>query len=683
MKMPQVPRSKAAWKAVLTTNSADGTKSSTWINKDLAPTPPDARTWSWISLSSYWWGNAFNASQWSNGASLIAVGLNWHQALVSCIIANLISSSVALALGRPGARYHVGYPVLARSVFGMYGQFFFVWIRAVVATIWFGVQSYFGSQLLSVLLRCVFGDSWWHMTNHLPANAGITSRDLLAFFLFWIIEMPFLAVHPRKIKFLFAAESIICPLTCIGVFAWCVQYGGGIRMNSLSSTTEAKGGALGWAMLNGINSCLGVTSALLVNQPDLTRYTRRPKDAGWRQASSIFFSKTLIFFFGIGATAAVQGKFGHAYWNQWDLLNAILDRFWGPAARAGCFFASFGFALSVLGVNIGCNAIPFGADVTGLVPKLFTIVRGQICCGVLSLAIVPWKLLTSGSAFLIFLGSYNCFISPICAIIIVDYFFIKRGNIHTPSLFNPSKSSLYFYTCGWNLRALGCWVCSAVFGIPGLIGAYHPTWVAMAATHIYQTGWVICFTAAAVLYHAVNLVFRAEVLPYGQATSELAFEHLAATEGYLEDVLIQQVFSMMPEVQSLIAALGLSDPEAHNGDLEVYLRNSLIQAYQGAWSALTDYFSDPDILARVHIWQPSSLLKVRVSVWRLYAWLGINALLAVSGVLLLALQSRCRVKTVNGPVVASLMMDSSAVIDSDKTGLCNATDIGSGYGNAK
>ncbi|CVL06975.1 related to uracil permease [Fusarium mangiferae] len=442
-----------------------------------------------------------------------------------------------------------------------YGQFFFVWIRAVVATIWFGVQSYFGSQLLSVLLRCVFGESWWHMTNHLPASAGITSRDLLAFFLFWILEMPFLVVHPRKIKFLFAAESIICPLACIGVFSWCVSYGGGIRMNSLASTTEAKGGALGWAMLNGINSCLGVTSALLVNQPDLTRYTRRPKDAGWRQASSIFLSKTLIFFFGIGATAAVQGKFGHAYWNQWDLLNAILDRFWGPAARAGCFFASFGFALSVLGVNIGCNAIPFGADVTGLVPKLLTIVRGQICCGVLSLAIVPWKLLSktlfyilllslfickyqtltqltlsaaSGSAFLIFLGSYNCFISPICAIIIVDYFFIKRGNIHTPSLFNPSNSSLYFYTGGWNLRALGCWVCSAVFGIPGLIGAYHPTWVAMAATHIYQTGWVICFTAAAVLYYAVNLVFRAEVLPYGQATSEFAFEHLAATEGYLE-----------------------------------------------------------------------------------------------------------------------------------------------------
>ena len=120
--------------------------------------------------------------------------------------------------------------------------------------------------------------------NHLPESAGISSRDLLAFFLFWMIEMPFLTVHPSKIKILFAvswpssevpiesslqhflqAESIICPLACIGVFAWCVHYGGGIRVETLASTTPATAGGLGWAMMNGINSCLGVTSALLVN----------------------------------------------------------------------------------------------------------------------------------------------------------------------------------------------------------------------------------------------------------------------------------------------------------------------------------------------------------------------------------------------------------------------------------
>jgi hypothetical protein len=61
------------------------------------------------------------------------------------------------------------------------------------------------------------------------------------------------------------AESIICPVACIGVFAWCIHYGGGLQVNALTTTAPLSGGALGWAMLNGINSCLGVTSALLVN----------------------------------------------------------------------------------------------------------------------------------------------------------------------------------------------------------------------------------------------------------------------------------------------------------------------------------------------------------------------------------------------------------------------------------
>ncbi|KAI5247791.1 hypothetical protein E4T43_01700 [Aureobasidium subglaciale] len=529
----RLPRTRAEWKNAITTDTASET-SSQWINADLAPTSKEDRTYTWVTLSSYWWGNAFNSSQWSNGASLIAIGLTWWQALIACIMANLISSSVALSLGRPGAKYHIGYPVLARSVFGMYGHYFFVWIRAVVAIIWFGVQTYFGSQHLNVIFRCIFGNSWWNMANHLPESAGITSRDLLAFFLFWLIELPFQAVHPTNIKYLFAAESIICPIACLGVFAWCVNYGGGLGVGSIG-TIRIHGSALGWGMLNGINSCLGVTSALLVNQPDLTRYTKRPKDAGWRQASSIFASKTLIFFFGIGATAAVQGKFGQAYWNQWDLLNAILDRFWGPAARAGCFFAAFGFGLSVLGVNIGCNAIPFGADVTGLFPRIFNIIRGQLFCGIVSLAIVPWKLLTSGAGFVTFLGSYNIFISPICGIIIIDYFVIKQGNIHTLSLFNPTSGSLYYGNKGWNLKALFAWLSAAVLGIPGLVGAYHPTWVSEGAKHLYQTGWVVCFAVAMFLYWVANLVFPAKVLPGDQGGARKPkFEELALTDGYLD-----------------------------------------------------------------------------------------------------------------------------------------------------
>ncbi|KAF5986297.1 multidrug resistance-associated abc transporter [Fusarium coicis] len=201
----------------------------------------------------------------------------------------------------------------------------------------------------------------------------------------------------------------------------------------------------------------------------------------------------------------------------------------------------------------------------------------------------------------------------------------------------------------------------------------------------WNNNYTDCLAVAKLTVTAgVTLCDQGDVRPSSEPICFLSSGVLVAkTTNIAADVLIQQVFSLMPEVQGLMAALGLSDPEAQNGDLEVYLRNSLIQAYQGSWSALTDYFSDPDNPARTDIWQPSFLLQARVSTWRMYAWFGINALLVASGVFLFAVQSTCRVKTVNDPVVASLMMDSSAVIDTDETGLCNATDIGLGHGNAK
>jgi hypothetical protein len=48
------------------------------------------------------------------------------------------------------------------------------------------------------------------------------------------------------------------------MFAWCASYGGGLGVQDLGEV-QMHGSALGWGMLNGINSCLGVTSALLVN----------------------------------------------------------------------------------------------------------------------------------------------------------------------------------------------------------------------------------------------------------------------------------------------------------------------------------------------------------------------------------------------------------------------------------
>jgi len=63
MKSFNLSNAKVAFKEAISTDN-DYVKASQWINKDLTPTPVEARTWTWVSLSGYLWGNAFNTSQW-------------------------------------------------------------------------------------------------------------------------------------------------------------------------------------------------------------------------------------------------------------------------------------------------------------------------------------------------------------------------------------------------------------------------------------------------------------------------------------------------------------------------------------------------------------------------------------------------------------------------------------------
>ncbi|CAI0649072.1 unnamed protein product [Colletotrichum noveboracense] len=147
------------------------------------------------------------------------------------------------------------------------------------------------------------------------------------------------------------------------------------------------------------------------------------------------------------------------------------------------------------------------------------------------------------------------------------------------------------------------------------------------------------------------------------------------------DPLVNEVFYAMPEVQALAAALASYGPGTPTRHLETTLRNSLTQAYQGTWSSFVELLSQDEQVS-TPAWKPVTLLDAQVSSRRMHTWLGMSSLLVLSGVLLMIIQSCCRGKTVNDPVVASLMLDSSEVVLADNSGLCNTVDIGHGHGNA-
>lgn len=329
------------------------------------------------------------------------------------------------------------------------------------------------------------------------------------------------------------------PIAAFAIFGWCVANGGGIGALDVASEAGASvtgTNTLGWSVMSGINVIMGGLSPMLVNQPDIARYCRKPRDAGLLQGVSLFASTVVVFFLGIASTSSIQAEWGVAYWNIWDLLDVILDHHWNSGARAGIFFVAAAFLLGVFATNFGANTIPFGSDMTGLFPRWLSIRRGQVLCSFLGIAVVPWKLIANAESFISFLGSYNIFMAPLCAIILVDYAFVRKGNIHLPSCYNGRKGGLYYFWSGVNWVAVFSWLAGVSMGIPGLVGQYQPSIISDAAQNMYKMGWLLTFVTAGVVYFVLTRFVTYRIFPEGRESTIKKWEWLAndGREGFFE-----------------------------------------------------------------------------------------------------------------------------------------------------
>jgi NCS1 family nucleobase:cation symporter-1 len=79
-------------------------------------------------------------------SSMIVDGLSWWQAWLCVWVGYFIAACFVCLTGRIGAVYHISFPVVCRSTFGVWGSFWPVFNRAAMAVIWYGVQGYIGGM---------------------------------------------------------------------------------------------------------------------------------------------------------------------------------------------------------------------------------------------------------------------------------------------------------------------------------------------------------------------------------------------------------------------------------------------------------------------------------------------------------------------------------------------------------
>ncbi|KAF7925262.1 hypothetical protein BELL_0385g00130 [Botrytis elliptica] len=467
-------------------------------NHDLKPVEPERRQWGTWNFVGFWIADSFNINTWMISSSMIVGGLSWWQSWLCVWIGYSIAACFIVSTARIGATYHLSFPVIARSSFGIWGALWPVFNRAAMACIWYGVQAWIGGECVQLMIAAIW-PSWQpngKIHNGIP-NSGTNTVMFVSFFLFWFLSLPAIWFPVHKIRHLFTVKAYVVPVAGLSFFIWAIVRAKGLGPIVKQGNTS-HGSALGWGMVTGIMSSIANFATLIVNDPDFARFARKPRDAFWSQLITIPVGFAVTSFVGIIVSSSSTVIFGEAIWNPLDLLQSFLTE-GGSGNRAGVFFIATAFALAQLGTNIAANSVSAGTDMTALLPRYINIRRGGYVCALVGLVMCPWNLLSTSNNFTTYLSAYSVFLSSIAGVIISDYYFVRKGYLQVRNLYSAKKTSPYYYTAGIHWRGYAAYIAGILINIVGFVGAIGKK-VPIGATYIYNLNFFCGFIVASSVY---------------------------------------------------------------------------------------------------------------------------------------------------------------------------------------
>lgn len=112
-------------------------------NEDLKPVEPARRQWGSWHFVAFWLADSFNINTWMISSSSVEAGLSWWQSWICVWLGYSIAAVFVILTGRIGAKYHISFPVVSRSSFGVWGGLWPVFNRAAMACVWVSLKDHY------------------------------------------------------------------------------------------------------------------------------------------------------------------------------------------------------------------------------------------------------------------------------------------------------------------------------------------------------------------------------------------------------------------------------------------------------------------------------------------------------------------------------------------------------------
>lgn len=383
------------------------------------------------------------------GSFPVFVGLSWRDGLCALLLGLLAGSCALAPMSLFGPRNGTNDPVSSSAHFGVYGRLIGSCQLLLTAIVFFSLAVWSSGDAL-------VGGA------HALAGLPVTPLTLGAAYAFFAGMVVGICIYGFKLMLWFnrVAVGAASLLFLMALYAFGPQL-------DLGYAGHLQPGDAGWWAAFVASATVAASNPLsfAATLGDWGRYIPE-RTPWWRLMAAVLLAQAatlLPLLFGL-CTAAIMAAKAPQYVASSDYIGGLI------ASSPGWFLLPLCGIAILGGVATGTTALyGTGLDVSNLFPRHLNRARATLLVGLLSVVVIfvgrfVLNLVESVAAFAALIGAFT---GPWLAVMVIGY--VSRRGHYLPAdlqaLSRRVKGGRYWFTGGWNLRALAAWLVGSTLGL--------------------------------------------------------------------------------------------------------------------------------------------------------------------------------------------------------------------------
>ncbi|MDO4643310.1 MAG: NCS1 family nucleobase:cation symporter-1 [Cardiobacteriaceae bacterium] len=410
-------------------------------NADLIPAQ---QKWTWYNIFAFWMSDVHSVGGYIFVGTLFTLGLTSWQIFIVLIAGIWVVMLLANLIAQPSQASGVPYPVIARMPFGVYGANIPAILRGIIAIVWYGIQIYLASVALAIILLKFFPAlAAWQDYSFL----NLSYLGWFSFMLMWSMQTALFLMKMQAIKVFLDWSGPAVYVVMFLLMAWIVHRAGWANISFSLATQELSLGQTIIEMLVGMSLIINYFAGPTLNFGDFSRYCKSMREVRRGNFWGLPVNFTAFSMIAIVTISGTPAAFGQVIEDPLKIV-AHVDNV------TIALLLTFTFVTATVGINIVANLVSAANDISNIYPRKISWRKGGMIAALVSTLITPWNLYNSPEIIHYTIDILAATIGPMYGIFLVDYYIVKKRQIHVTDLFNDSPEGRYWYKGGINGNAV-------------------------------------------------------------------------------------------------------------------------------------------------------------------------------------------------------------------------------------